>query len=470
MNTYTLKKLNSSLLFFLLVLPALLSFSSAEAKRKPDWVKQRPADHSFYIGRSMSLKQGGEVTYRTEARNKALKQLSSEIKVNISSNSILRQFEDNYEVKEEFEASTYESVEATLEGYEVLTWEDKKEYWVMVRLSKEKYAMRKKMKLDYAKKMCATYYYDGKKAVENGSIYEGLLLYVQAIKTIKPHVGEDLTYMDINGNLNLGSDIFSAIQAAFRKVKLEADQPNYTIQFSKELKVPLTLHATYTDALGDSRALANIPLHYYFTKGDGELSNIASTDRDGKATCDITRLISKRKSQQIKAEFNLNVFLEKETEEDKVLLKAFFHKEYLPHTSFNIEVQKSTAYVIINEVIFGDKAQNAAFGNIVRSELAQSYFNITQDEENAEFTVKIDSEFISGDERKGQGYSVFIVFTDFNISVIDNKTQMEIFSDGFNGLRGMQPGSFEYALKDARKKAKQKLIDEIFPKMEKVNL
>ena len=47
---------------------------------------------------------------------------------------------------------------------------------------------------------------------------------------------------------------------------------------------------------------------------------------------------------------------------------------------------------------------------------------------------------------------------------------MEIFADGFNGVRGMQPGSYEYALKNVREKVKQKIIQEIFPKMEQVNL
>jgi len=106
----------------------------------------------------------------------------------------------------------------------------------------------------------------------------------------------------------------------------------------------------------------------------------------------------------------------------------------------------------------------------VRSELAQSYFNITQDRKQADFIVKINSKFVAGDEKKGNGYSLYIVFVDFNISILDNATQMEIFADGFSGLRGIQPGSYEYGLKDARERAKEKIIENIFPKMESINL
>ncbi|MCW3805195.1 LPP20 family lipoprotein [Plebeiibacterium marinum] len=458
------------LLAILFITTTFISLNTVSAKKKPDWVKQRPNNPDYYIGRAVALKQGSEITYRSEARNKALKQLSSEIKVNISSNSILSQFENNYQVKEQFESKTYESVEATLEGYEVFTWEGKKEYWVMMRLSKEKYALHKKMKLDNAKKISATYYYEGQESINKGSIYQGLLFYIQAIKAIKPHVGEDLTYRDINGNINLGSDIFSAIQDAFKKVKLQPEHNSYQIQFSKELKMPLTLEAFYYDETGDQVLLPNIPLRFYFSQGEGELTKATTTNNEGKAVCDIHRLISKRKNQQITATFNTEKFYEEEADDTKVLLQAFFHEELLPSATFNIEVQKSSAYIEINETVFGDQPSSQTFGNMMRAELAQSYFNITQNKNEADFVVKINTNFVAGDEKKGQGYSLFIVFVEFHMSITDNKTHMEIFADGFSDFKGMLPGSYEHALKDARQKAKQKIINDILPKMEQVNL
>ncbi len=470
MNTSIFLKNITWRLVMLLIFSSLFSFTQVYAKSKPKWVKQRPNDTSYYIGIAMNTKQEGEVSYRTEARNKALKQMSSEIKVNISSNSILRQFENNYQVKEEFEANTYESVEATLEGYEVFTWENKKEYWVMVRLSKEKYALRKKMNLDHAKKLSASYYYDGQKAVNQGDIYQGLLFYVQAIKAIKPHANEDLTYKDIEDNLNLGADIFSAIQSAFKKIHIEAEQTSYLIQFSKELEIPLALHTYYLDDANEKRPVANLPLNFYFSKGEGELSPSGYTNYDGYIACDIKRLISKRKNQEITAIFNADKLFDSEDEETKVLLKAFFLDEFLPATQFNIEVQKSLAYIDMNEVVFGDSSSAQTFNNMMRSELAQSYFNITQNKEDADFIVKINSEFIAGDEKKGKGYSLFIVYVEFHLSITDNKNHMEIFADGFSGLKGMLPGNYEYALKKARENARQKVVNDILPKMEMVNL
>ncbi len=439
-------------------------------KKKPDWVKQRPSDTSYFIGRSMSLKQEGDINYMTETRNKALKQLSSEIKVNISSNSILHQFENNYQVKESFESKTFESVEATLEGYEVFTWENKKEYWVMMRLSKEKYELQKKLKLDNAKKLSATYYTDGLKSIKNGDIYQGLSQYIQAIKSIQQHVNEDLNYHDINGDYNLGIDIYNSIQDALKKLNLQSEKDVYIVQFSQELQIPLRLQATYSDIKGNKHPVSNLPLNFSFTKGNGELITNGITDNQGEATCSVSRFISKRKTQEITAIFNAHKLYEKEDAETQILLNAFFREESLPLSRFNIEVKKSSAYLEINEVVFGVNPNTKTLGNMIKSELAQSYFNITNEKENADFIVKINSNFIAGDEKKGKGYALYIVFVDFNISIYDNKSKMEIFVDGFSDLKGMLPGSYEHALKNARSKAKQKIINDIFPKIEQVNL
>ena len=88
------KRTNISLIAFLALM--LLPFG-AEAKRKPGWVKQRPNDQTFYIGIAVLPKEGREADYRQAARGAALKQMSSEIKVNISSNSVLHKIENDNE-------------------------------------------------------------------------------------------------------------------------------------------------------------------------------------------------------------------------------------------------------------------------------------------------------------------------------------------------------------------------------------
>ena len=462
---------NQTKITLILLLTLLLLPFSIEAKKKPSWVKQRPNDQSFYIGIATVPKEGSAVDYRQAARGAALKQMSSEIKVSISSNSVLHKIENDNEYKEAYESKIQASVEQTLEGYEVETWESRKEYWVMTRLSKQKYARAKQMKLDKAKMMASSYLSDARKAIVNNDAYSALNYLAKGAISLKDHLEEDLTYKTVDGTYNVGTEIFSTIQDVFRRIELVPIQPNYLIQFSKKLEVPIGLNAFFMNATGERLPLSGFPLKYEFTKGEGILSSQSKTNLDGYASVSITRLISKRKTQEITAGFDFSHVAEGETDEEtKRLLQVFFPKKQMPTTGIAIEVQKSKAYLISEEKVFGELDGKGAFSGMMKKELNENFFTFTSRMEEADFVVKINSNFVSGDERKGQGYSVYTVFADFNISIQDVKSQTEVFADNISGIRGMRPGNFEYALKDSRIKLIEQFKKDIEPRLEQVDM
>lgn len=446
-----------------------LPFNSM-AKKKPDWVKQRPNDPAYYIGIANVTKEGSAVEYRQAARGAALKQMSSEIKVNISSNSVLHKIETDYSYKEEYESKVQASVEQTLEGYEVLTWEDRKEYWVMTRLSKQKYERAKQMKLDKAKMMASTYLSDARKAIDNYDAFSALNYLAKGAISLKEHLEEDLTYKTVDGTYNVGTELFSTIQDVLRRIHLVPVQSNYQIQFSKKLEVPIGVNACFTGNTGEKRPLVGFPLKYEFTKGEGVLSSQSKTNQDGYTSVSITRLISKRKMQEITASFDYSHIVESETDEVKRLLQIFFPVKQLPTVGITVEVLKSKAYLISEEKVFGVLDDKGAFTGMLKTELNENFFTFTSNIEEADFVVSINSGFVSGDERKGQGYSVYTVFADFNITIKDVASQTEIFADNLNGIRGMRPGNYEYALKDARIKLIDEFKKQIEPRLEQVDM
>ena len=134
--------------FFILLVTLSCSPNTSVAKRRaPQWVKERPVSSEYYIGIAVTNKNTNAGNYMQLAKNQALQDLASEISINISSNSVLHQFEDNTSFKEEFEANVKTSIVQELEAYEMLaSWTNKKtnEYWVYYRLSKNQYALLKK--------------------------------------------------------------------------------------------------------------------------------------------------------------------------------------------------------------------------------------------------------------------------------------------------------------------------------------
>ncbi|MCU4174131.1 LPP20 family lipoprotein [Carboxylicivirga sp. N1Y90] len=459
-------------LTYLLTLVVLFSLPfTSDAKRKPDWVKQRPNDPTYFIGIGMTAKEGSEVEYRRNARNVALKQMSSEIKVTISSNSVLRKIETDNDFKEAYESKVETSVLETLEGYEVITWEDRKEYWVMARLSKERYARMKEMKLDKAKMMAGSFIMDAKKAIAVNDAFSALNYLSKAAGSLRDHLEDDLTYKTVDGTYNVGTEVFSTIQDVFRRTELLPVQPGYQIQFSKQLQVPIGVNALFVSNNGEKVALTGFPLAFHFSKGEGLLSSQAKTNLDGYAGVSITRLISKRKVQEITATFDFSHAIDNETDEElKKLLQVFFPAKQMPTTAIKLEVQKSKAYLITEEKVFGEENDKGAFSSMIKTELNNNFFTFTQNKEDSDFIVKISSNFVSGDKRKGQGYEVYLVFADFSITITDTKSQTEIFADELSGIRGMRPGNHEYALKDSRTKLIEQFKKEIEPRLEQVDM
>ena len=457
------------ILFFLMFVVLVPNY--AFAKRKPHWVKERPDDPAYYIGIAMSPKTGDGREYVKITRAKALKQMSSEIKVKVSSNSVLHSLENIDGFREEYEAEIRTSVEQTLEGYEVKTWENKKEYWVMVRLSKEKYHRMQLIKLEMAKSRAYSYYEDALKAIEETDVYSALNYLAKAVISIKGHLEEDLMYHSIDGNLNLGTAIYGKIQDVFHRIELVPLQKTYSVKFSKNKQLPVKVQAKFYINTGREVPLQGLPLNFSFLKGGGILSSQSVTGPGGVAKTLISRLTSNRKSQEIKCSLDLSmVRQEGQNEKTGKVLDIFFPEKMIPVTYITLNLQKSSAYVIMDEIVFGKRSSQKTFLNEVKTILNESFFTFTDDMENADFVVRLKSNFIRGEEKKGNGYSLFIVFVDFNISVTNAKTGAEVFTDGFSRLRGMRPVSYEYAIKDAGENALKEFKEKIISRLEQLDM
>ncbi len=449
----------------LLFLAFIYTTSIFGSLRKPDWVKNRPNDAAFYIGIGTAKKSNTKYQYITQARNQALQQLSSEIKVTISANSVLQQFETNYELKEAFESKTQSSLTQTLEGYDVFTWEDKNEYWVMMRLSKDKYAMDKRIALEKAKKIALMYLNGGKKAIEDNDPYLALLQFSKAVNALKNNTEDDLLIKSFDGEINLVSNLYQAIQNTMSRIIIRSNESSYAVKISSPLQSPIKITASFKTNDNQLIPIFNLPLSYQFTKGDGEISAQSATDFEGNAHCTLGQLLSKRKLQEISIGINKEAL---QIQSDAVI-HAFFPDEIFPKATIRLEVEKSTAFFISDETIFGDKNGSRVFTNEIKSLLGERYFTFTSNS-NADYTIHLSSTFTSGEEKKGNGYSVFIVYGDLTISVTDNANQTEILNDGLSNTKGMQPGDYEHALTNCRKRMLDAFEKKITPRLDDLGM
>ncbi|WP_462318258.1 LPP20 family lipoprotein [Marinilabilia sp.] len=453
---------------FLTIAVFLLSTLSAEAG-KPRWVKKRPSDRNFYIGIGMAYKkESSGLDYAKKARADALKEMASEIEVNVSANSLMRQFEDNFNFRETFESEISTSAEENLAGYEVKTWENRREYWVLMKLSKEQYQRRKRLDLEMAKKKAASYLLEARRMIERMEITAALGAYFKAIESLENHLKEDLTYRSIDGNINFGSDIMQDLRYLFSKISITPVNPNYQVSFSKSMEKPLKAKVEYYSSTGRKVPVRSFPVHYKFIQGQGLLQEKATSNPGGEVNSYIQKLESSLKKQQVEVAFDHTVLLQEENIQSP-LVKFFLPEETIPTARFNIELQKSNAWLTASELVFGKATPQKLFSNQLKSHLNETFFNFTQTPDNAPYIIEVNANFKKGDIKEGNGYTVYLVYADLYISVISAETKTEIFSETISGVKGMRPGSFDYALKEARQKLLERFEKEVYPQLEALN-
>lgn len=445
--------------------------STAAKRRPPKWVSERPISSDYYIGIAVVNKDATQTNYMQLAKNQALQDLCSEISINISSNSVLRQFENKLEFAEEFEANVRTSLVQNLEGYEmVASWDNKKEneYWVYYQLSKDQYALQKRVKLNQAKKLSQTYFEEGKQYEHQKDLFQALSYYAKAIDAIKDHLDEDLSVMTLEGNINLGTDLYNSIQNIFNRTELVPEKKAIQIEISTSKKEPILVKAIW---LGDNgeEILAQLPLQMTFTKGEGILNNRVSTDQFGYAASQLSKVISRQKLQEIEIGLDLSGILS-ESNENFQLNQLFFTPESAPKCKIVVNVERLKAFMNFNEKIFGEESEREILKNNLKKELSENFFSFTNDQDQAKVILDINTNVTKGEIKEGRNYKVYIVYLDCYFTLTDVKSGLEIFNDAIYEVKGMKPISYDYAVKEAYELAVEEINNTIVPKLNQLDL
>ena len=456
-------------LFCLSLVILTLASSSYAGRRPPKWVRNRPLSSEYYIGISVVSKDLDN--YMQLAKNKALQDLASQISINISSNSVLHQFEDNVGFKEEFESHVQTSLVQELESYElVASWNNKRgnEYWEYYRLSKKQYALLQRLKLNKAKKLAHNYFEEAQKYEDKLDIIQALSYYKKAIHAIKKHLDDDLSVMTLEGSISLGTEIYKRIQNIYTRTKLVPVKKNIKIEISTSIKEPFSVKANWLSDEGE-KELINLPLNFDFVTGGGILNKSVNTNEYGYAESQLTRVTSKQKIQKVEAVLDLSSILEP-NEVDYDLYKMFLTPELAPNASILLNVERLKAFMLFSEKIFGEDSNRSILKNAIKKELSENFFSFTNDRESANVVLDVKTNVTKGEIKKGRNYKVHIVYLDCFFSLTDIKSGFEIFNDAIYEVKGMKPVSYNYAVKEAYEQAVEEIHNTIIPKLNQLDL
>lgn len=397
------------------------------AESKPAWLSAKPSQPGYYTGIGHSTKTGTN-NYVQEAKKTALEDLVSEIKVNVSSSSVLSTFEDNTEFREQYEQIIKTTAADEIEEFEQAgAWEDDNNYWVYYRLSIQRYKQIKEEQRRNAVILATDYLEKAQKSDAEGERIQALGFYFQALRSVEKYLGEAIA-VTVNGkDILLVNEIFASIQGLLDKIQLKIEPSEILINRRLNLNAQtVTTKALYKDI---NKPAVLLPLTSSFAKGAGDVFPDYKTNEDGTAKILINKITSRELEQTVGVRVNIDAISGQGTSPVYSLISK---RLQVPTSQIVLKVQRPVVYMTADEKSLGVNKNNFQISNRLKNLLANSGFEFTNNREEADlwFDVLADSEkgSISG--------SIYITYLTGVIKVTAVREGKEIYATTLDRVKG----------------------------------
>ena len=173
-----------------------------EESTYPQWITNRPISSDTYIGIGKALKNIED--YRAIAKQNALTDLSSEISVLLSSESIFHQVDKGDSYREDYQSLIQVESKKELEGYtQLASWENNKEYWVYYQLSKSEWNNLRKTRREQVVKDAYSYYKVAEKYLVEQDVSSAVFYAVKALDALRLYMNEPINHPDFEVPLDV---------------------------------------------------------------------------------------------------------------------------------------------------------------------------------------------------------------------------------------------------------------------------
>ena len=451
--------------FFYPLLSAVFLISCSTGKKishddlmasAPEWVRKTPNNLQYYCGIG-SAPKSAQMDFREKAKQNALSDLAGNISVNISSSSVLNQFEFDNKFSDYFRDNIKLSTKNYLEGYEfVENWETDDRYWVYYRLSKSEYERIKKERIQSALSKSEGDYNEAEKIIKTGNSAEAIYNYIKAIEKVKDFLGEDLqTELDGKGQ-SYTSRLFADLVTTLQNIRIVYPVTSIDVKRGQKPKND-NINATVENE--KNVRLTGVPIIATYSFSPGKKDELVS---DANATIRIkTGIInSKRKVEYISSTVNFDKMV-RETTQDAVVRKLLSNFKVMEFT-FPINIIPSVFYVDVAEKNIDKKITDSRTLQEIKGRLVSDGFSVALYPADADFILSVDANTTKGSERNGKFSSALIA--DF---LVKDKNGQMIFNQHITDITGLGV-NYEDAGTDACNAMISKIKISVFPAMYKL--
>jgi hypothetical protein len=412
---------------FLLILVACSPKVQQPVNPKPTWLSAKPSQPGYYTGIGHSTKTGSN-NYVQEAKKSALEDLVSEIKVNVSSSSVLSTFEDNSAFREQYEQIIKTTAADEIEEFEQAgAWEDGANYWVYYRLSIQRYREIKEEQKRNAVILATDYLEKAQKSDADAERLQALGFYFQAFRSIEKYLGEAIA-VKVNGkDILLVNEIYASIQGLLDRIQLKVEPSE--IEINRRLNqnfATVNAKATFKDI---NKPAPFFPIQASFEKGSGEVYPDYKTNEDGTTKILINKITSRELEQTVGVKLNIDAI---SGSGNSPVYGLISKRLQVPTSQIVLKVQRPVAYMTSDEKSFGLNKNNSQISNRLKNLLANSGFEFSNKREEADLWIDV----LADSEKGSISGSIYVTYLTGVIKVTTVREGKEIYATTLDRVKG----------------------------------
>jgi hypothetical protein len=427
-----MKKL--AIIFILVTFITSLGAQAPVEVKVPIWVSSRPNNGFKYIGVGYADKTKGG-NYQLEAKKNALYDLASEIKVDISSNSVLYTVQNNNTFNENFNSLIKLSNSDNIEGYQLVdSYENEKQYWVYYQLDKQEYANQKALKkqqiITKASNLIAASFYDEK----NKDYSSSLKKRIQAFGVLTPYLSEEINFApeQTNGIKNV-FDLTALIQQQLQMVSVVAQ---------KTLPVLKPYQAVYNPLIYQLELKSKVPLQnfpFIVSSDENRISVIenASTNGTGELQLKVISVEPLNQTVGFSLSPDINTLMGSDSigRAGVILLKQFVQT---PALKVQASISNITIYVNSTEKNFGKPTGMNSIDTYIRQKFRGQEIRLVTSPAEADYLIEASAETqedISSDILE-KNYSIKLAALVINLELRNRLTNEVLYKTQVNDIYG----------------------------------
>ncbi|MFN6037508.1 MAG: LPP20 family lipoprotein, partial [Bacteroidota bacterium] len=348
------------------------------------WVSNKPGGGMKYVGIGMADKFRS-VNYIEEAKKNALYDLASEIKVEISSNSVLHTMSDNQNYDQNFNSLIKLTNSESLEGYvQKGTYENEKQYWIYYELDKAEHnrlKLKKKQNCIQRAEELINFSISDEK---NKNYLASIKKRIQAFEVLSPYLNEDIEFQQTQTHgVESIFKLTSLIQDQFQSVNLIAPTVIPVIKpYQKSYNLP-----AFQVKFKDENALSDFPFNVSAEEDFIYLSPNATSNNDGLLSVkilDVEPTFNKITSLIISPDLKKISGGDSLSSRSVTILRSLIQ---IPNLRIDLTIEPVVLFIQTNEINFGSNNTSRIVDQIIHEKFNSSIFKITDERKDFDYEI-----------------------------------------------------------------------------------